>query len=395
MFSRRTPGQGALGALNRLTRSVAARSRPYIDLTVTNPTVVGLSADAAGTLGPLSHPRGARYEPDPRGLLSAREAIMVRYAAEEVVTDPSRIVLTASSSEAYAFLFKLLCDPGDVVLVPAPSYPLLDALAGLESLEIRHYPLAAEDRFCVHASAVERELDAVDAEGARAGAVVVVNPNNPTGGSISRPELVALLALGRERGFGVISDEVFLDYRFDDRPDDVRVAAAAKDGLVFSLGGLSKTAALPQLKLGWILAGGSPDFMGEAIARLEWIADAYLSAGTPVMAALSELLASGDRTAAKVRERVLGNHAALSAAFPPGGASEALPLLAGWAGILRVPATRSEEELALSLLEEQDLLVHPGYFFDFPFEAFLVLSLLPQPEIFREGVARLRRALGG
>ena len=322
---------------------------------------------------------------------------MVHYAARGVTVNPENLVLTASSSEAYGWLFKLLADPGDAVLVPAPSYPLLGALAELESVTLRHYSLAAEDGWRFHASAVEREIDEAEGTGQRVAAVVLVNPNNPTGSSVAESELEALLLLSRERGFGIISDEVFLDYRFADRPDDVRVAAAYDRGLVFSLGGLSKSAALPQLKLGWILANGPAERLGDALGRLDWIADAYLSVGTPVQAVLPELLGYGERAAQVIRRRVAANHAALVAAFAatPGVRSpvDVLPLTGGWSAILRVPATIPEEDLVLRLLEKHDVLVHPGYFFDFPREAFLVLSLLPGPDVFDTGIARVVRGL--
>jgi alanine-synthesizing transaminase len=394
VFSRRTPPQHQV---NRLTRALSERRRPPIDLTLTNPTLANLSLEKKVPLSALAHEAGSSYVPDPKGLLSAREAVMVHYAARGVTVDPTRLVLAASSSEAYGWLFKLLADPGDAVLVPAPSYPLLDPLAELESVTLRRYPLAADDGWRVHISAVEREIDEAEGAGQRVAAVVVVNPNNPTGSSISGDGLEVLLALSRERGFGIVSDEVFLDYRFADRPDDVRVAAVHNAGLVFSLGGLSKSAALPQLKLGWILANGPADVLHEALWRLEWIADSYLSVGTPVQLALPDLLAWGERAAQVIRRRVAINHAALVTTFAGTHAGpravDVHPLAGGWSAVLRVPAVVPEEDLVLHLLEKHDVLVHPGYFFDFPFEAFLVLSLLPEPEIFEKGVRRLSRAL--
>ncbi len=390
MFSGRTP---KVQELNRLTRALSARVAPPLDLTVTNPTVAGL--DLPGDpLAALADSRGLRYDPDPKGLLSAREAVAAYYAARGAVADPGRIVLTASSSEAYGFLLKLLCDPGDALLVPAPSYPLLDALAELESVAIHRYPLDAAGGWAFHAAAVAHEAERLAAAGTRVGAVVLVNPNNPTGTGVARDELLALLALARARGFAVISDEVFLDYRFAERPDDAPVAAAEDEALVFSLGGLSKASALPQLKLGWILANGPAELLDDALSHLEWIADAYLSVGTPVQAALPSLLEWGASAAKAVRARVVENHATLAAAFPPGFPASAEPLLGGWSAVLRVPAVEPEEELVLRLLADHDLLVHPGYFFDFPREGFLVLSLLPPPEVFAEGVSRLARALG-
>ena len=401
MFSRRLP---PVDALNGVARALSARTRPHLDLTVSNPTAVALRSGGvdlfadvegdAGLLAPLADPRGLKYEPDPRGLRRARLAVSDWYAAVHgVLAPPDRIVLTASTSEAYGWLFKVLADPGDAVLVPAPSYPLLDALAGLESVALARYPLAAEDGFRVHASAVAQEVTRLAEAGVRTAAVVVVNPNNPTGSSISSAELDALLALAAAKGFAVISDEVFVDYRYSDRSDDVPVAAVRDEALVFSLGGLSKSAALPQLKLGWILANGAEPILGDALRRLEWVADTYLSVGTPVQLALPRLLALSRRAVESIWARVLRNESTLKSAFPAGGAASVAPLVAGWTACLRVPAVRSEEELVLDLLETYDVLVHPGYFYDFPSEAWLVVSLLPPPDVFGEGVARLARAL--
>jgi aspartate/methionine/tyrosine aminotransferase len=401
LFSKRLP---PVHEENRVTRALAARTRPHLDLTVSNPTAVALRsggadlfADVPGDaalLAPLANPRGLVYEPDPRGMPRARLAVSNWYAAVHgVLAPPDRIVLTASTSEAYGWLFKVLADPGDAILVPAPSYPLLDALAGLESVTLARYPLAAEDGFRVHASAVAHEVERLASAGTRTAAVVVVNPNNPTGSSIAGPELDALLALAAEKGFAVISDEVFVDYRYTDRPGDVAVAATRAGALVFSLGGLSKSAALPQLKLGWILANGPAGPLEDALRRLEWVADAYLSVGTPVQLALASLLERGRRAVEAIWARVLRNERALRDAFPEGGAVTALPVPAGWSACLRVPAVRSEDDIVLDLLETHDVLVHPGYFYEFPTEAWLVVSLLPPPDIFIEGAQRLVRAL--
>lgn len=394
MFSTRTP---APGTQNRLTRALGAHPRPVLDLTATNPTTARLDVDAPPALALLADPRGGLYSPDPCGHLSAREAVSRYYAKRGVGAGPERIILTASSSEAYGWIFKLLAAPGDAVLVPAPSYPLLDALAALEGVELVRYRLPAEDRWAVHASLVEEAADRVAAAGRRVAAVVVVNPNNPTGTSISRAELGALASLAARRGFAIVSDEVFLDYRFEDRAGDVHVAAAdaetAGEALVFSLGGLSKSAALPQLKLGWILAGGPAALLSEALERLAWIADTYLSVATPVQLALPGLLAWGEGAAGALRARLLSNHATLAEAFAGASETTVSPLSAGWSTVLRLPAVEPEEALVLRLLEEEDLLVHPGYFFDFPREAFLVVSLLPPEGTFREGVERLARSV--
>jgi hypothetical protein len=300
MFSARTP---APGAENRLTRALAAHPRPVLDLTATNPTTARLPVDPAPALALLGDARGGLYVPDPKGLPSARQAVAAHYAARGVPADPERLVLPASSSEAYGWLLKLLAAPGDAVLVPAPSYPLLDALAALEGVELVRYRLPEEDRWALHAGPVEEAADRAAASGRRVAAAILVNPNNPTGTSVSRRELGALSALAARRGFAILSDEVFLDYRFADRPGDVRVAAAeAGEALVFSLGGLSKSAALPQLKLGWILANGPAAPLSEALERLSWIADAFLSVGTPVQVALPGLLAWGEGVEGGPRE---------------------------------------------------------------------------------------------
>lgn len=391
MFSERTPS-GEL--TNRLARALAARARPFLDLTRTNPTSVELGLDRSQELALLADARGASYEPDPKGLLRAREAVAGYYAGHGVTAEASRVLLSASTSEAYSWLFKLLASPSEAVLVPAPSYPLLDALAGLEGVVLRRYPLDEADGWRLHAGSVAAAAEEAARAGHRVAAAVVVNPNNPTGSSVSVEEWGRLTALAAERGFALVSDEVFLDYRFAPAASDVRVGASEPGGaLVFSLGGLSKTAALPQLKLGWVLAGGPEPLVAEALHRLEWIADAFLSVSTPVQLALPGLLARAPRAAAAVTDRVLRNEALLREAFRPSGAVSVLPVPAGWAAVLRVPALVPEEELVLSLLSEEDLLVHPGYFFEFPHEAFLVLSLLPETGELAEGVARLARRL--
>ena len=246
----------------------------------------------------------------------------------------------------------------------------------------------------MQADAIFETADRLRAAGRRLKAVVLVNPNNPTGTSIAEPELERLEERALREGFALVSDEVFLDYRFADRPGDVRIAAARDRALVFSLGGLSKAAALPQLKLGWILANGPDALLAAALERLEWVADAFLSVGAPVQNALPSLLGGRHRAASEIRGRLLENDRRLRAAFPAGGAVGVLPLRAGWTAVLRVPAVVPEEELVVSLVERHGVLVHPGYFFDFPREAFLVLSLLPHPGLFETGVERLRDGIG-
>lgn len=390
-FSSRTPESQAP---NRLTRLLSERTAPYLDLTVSNPTAVSLAVDVAPALVALGDARSARYEPDPRGLLSAREAVSAWYAARGAAVDPSRIVLTASSSEAYAWLFALLAEPGDTVLVPSPSYPLLDPLAELAAVRLARYRLPEELRFAVQADEIAAAVERETAAGRRVAAVVLVDPNNPTGTTVGDDELAALSLLAARRRIALVSDEVFRDFRGGAAGAGV-AAARRSGGLVFSLGGLSKSAALPQVKLGWIAVNGPEPLLSEALERLAWIADTFLSVSTPAQLALPALLAHSERAIAALSFRLEANRSTLEATFPPGRAVSIVSAPAGWSAVLRVPAVEPEEEVVLRLLDRHGVLVHPGYFFDFPHEAFLVLSLLPDRSTFAEGVERLKGALGG
>jgi hypothetical protein len=294
-----------------------------------------------------------------------------------------RIVLTSASSEAYGFLFKLLCDPGDAVLVPRPSYPLFEFLARLESVEVLSYPLSWDGDWHLVGSALAQAVTP------HTRAVVVVHPNNPTGSFLKREEAEALQALCAQRGLAVISDEVFADFAF--APDPRRVASLAGDGpaLTFALGGLSKSCGLPQLKLGWIAVGGPPGLREEALARLEIVADTYLSVGTPVQRAAPALIERLPELQAPVAARVARNLSALRDRLAAGAPATLRDPEGGWYAVLQVPATLSEEERVCRLVESRGVLVHPGFFFDFDREAFLVLSLLPVPGVFDEALDAL------
>ncbi len=385
MFSSRT----RWGQTNRLTHLLAAKRRagvPIVDLTETNPTAVGLT-QAVDLPASLASNEALRYEPSARGLASARGAVAQDYARRGVAVDPDQIVLTASTSEAYAFLFKTLCDPGDSVLVPQPSYPLFEFLARLESVTVIPYPLRYGGGWQVDRGSLREALTP------RCRAIVVVHPNNPTGSFIQRSEADELDSLCAARGLALISDEVFADYVFADGGAELPSLASFESAACFTLGGLSKSCGLPQLKLGWIAVHGPATLRAEALARLETVADTFLSVGTPVQLALPALLARLPELQAPIRERVCANRALLRQALPPDAPLSLLACEGGWSAVLRVPATLSEEQMVLRLLDEQALLVHPGYFFDFASEAFLVLSLLPAPAAFAEGVRRLRVAI--
>jgi aspartate/methionine/tyrosine aminotransferase len=373
---------------NRLTQSVETRrgqGAPILDLTESNPTRAGLGYPA-GIAAAFADPGMLVYTPSPAGSLAARQAVAGYYAARGCAVDAGRILLTASTSEAYAYLFKLLADPGDEILVPRPSYPLFEYLANMESLAPRQYPL----RYCGGWSMDPGALDA--AVTGRTRAVVLVNPNNPTGSYVKRAELAALTRLAAGRGLALISDEVFSDYAFSADADRVTTLADVEDCLTFSLSGLSKVAGLPQMKLGWIVCAGPERLRREAMEKLEWIADTFLSVGAPVECAAAKLLDAGVEVRRQIRERTAGN-VAFAREVLDGSAASLLAVEGGWNLTLRVPRVRSEEEWALELLARQGVLAQPGFFYDFETEAFLVVSLLTRPEIFREGVSRLREML--
>jgi aspartate/methionine/tyrosine aminotransferase len=375
---------------NRLTQALEAMRRGgarILDLTESNPTRAGLVYPPE-MVRAFDDPRMLLYEPSPAGAAEAREAVASYYAARGARVETGRILLTASTSEAYAWLFKLLCDAGDHVLVPRPSYPLFEFLANLESVEVRQYPLAYHGGWAI-------DLDALAAAvSERTRAVVLVNPNNPTGSYVKRAELETLSRLCAQRRMALISDEVFSDYALGEAPDAERVATlmGVEECLAFSMSGLSKIAGLPQMKLGWIVTSGPPKLRAEAMEKLEWIADTYLSVSTPVACAAARLLASGVLVQRQIRERTAGNLAVAREALA-GSAANVLAVEGGWYITVRMPRIRSEEEWAIQLLSQESVLTQPGFFYDFESEAFLIVSLLTMPEVFREGMGRLRRAV--
>jgi len=355
-----------------------------LDLTESNPTRAGIRYDPA-ILSALADPAALRYDPSPLGLVGAREAVAHYYAERGVSVDPSRIVLTASTSEAYSYLFKLLTDSGDEVLIPRPSYPLYEFLAALENVNLRAYPLRYDGIW-------HFDLDALEAAiSARTKAIVLVNPNNPTGSFLKRDEAERLQAIAARRSVAILSDEVFSDYGFADDGARVSTLAAGDATLSFSMSGLSKVAGLPQMKLGWIVASGPGH--REAIERLEWIADTYLSVGTPIQLALPRIMAASRDIQRQIRERTAGNLRRLRQ-MASGSVAGVLSVEGGWYATLQVPSMRSEEAWATELLHEYDVLVQPGFFYDFESESFLVLSLLTEPDVFAEGVGRALACAG-
>ncbi len=359
---------------NALARARARFGRIPFDLTVSNPTVSGIEYPPR-MLEPLAVP--ATYTPDPRGVARAREAVAGDYRRRGVVVDPARIVLTASTSEAYGFLFRLLCDPGDEVLVPAPSYPLFGHLAALEGVRAVPYRLNPHDDW---------QPDPIPPR-ARAHAIVAVHPNNPTGSLVDRRGRERLARACARDGSALIVDEVFLDFPLES-PTAPESFVGDGDVLTFVLGGLSKSIGMPQLKLSWIVVCGPDRLVREALERLEYVADHYLSVGTPVQEALPDLLESGAAIRERIRARCRSNLDTLIEVVA-GTPLSVAPPAGGWSAVLRFPRTLSEEALALTLLEGEGVAVHPGFFFDFEDEGYLVVSLLPPPAVFEEGIRRI------
>ena len=345
------------------------------DLTVTNPTACGLPYPDDLLRG-LASPASLSYRPDPKGLRSAREAVASESAARGATVDPERIVLTASSSEAYGFLFKVLCDPGDAVLVPAPSYPLFEHLASLDGVRTVTYPLDQDHGW-------QPIPPRPPVRGARA--ALLVHPNNPTGSWAEREAVEGFAPLP------LIVDEVFLDFPLDGSTP--RTFAARESGLTFTLGGLSKSRGLPQLKLSWIVVSGPEAEVARVLPSLEFIADTYLSVATPVQEALGSILKGALPVQQAIRDRCAANLSSartLAARVP---SVEILPPGGGWSVVLRYPNVIPEESLVLDLLKRDRVAIHPGYFFDFPTEGYLVASLLPERSTFDAGLTRVLDAI--
>jgi aspartate/methionine/tyrosine aminotransferase len=394
-LSRRLLWEQACNVLAAEAADRKARGLKTIDLTESNPTRVGLAYPEAELAEILRRHAAADYPPHPLGLPEARAALAAALSrpGDQVAADD--LVLTASTSEAYSYLFKLFGDPEDEVLTASPTYPLLDELTGLDALVLRHFRLEPGRRFALDPGEIERSLTP------RTKLLVVVHPANPTGTFLSQAEQDAVVELCAARGLPWISDEVFADYALDGRAggdeapgNRAGAAAAREETLGLSLGGLSKSAGLPGWKLGWIRVGGPEAERRRIVTALERVADAYLSVSTPVQRALGDVLAVAPRIRAAILERLHSNLAALEGAFGDLPSVEIYRPEGGWSAVLRVPRLVTDEELVLGALRHAGVLVHPGYFFDFETDGFLVLSLLPESGRFLEGVHRLAVYLG-
>jgi alanine-synthesizing transaminase len=386
VFSTRVPDDRRPNDLARALAAARARE-PLIDLTVSNPTHAGIHYPH-DLLAELSGPASLSYDPRPFGLPDAREAIAATYAVRGLPIGTDRIVLTASTSEAYSILFKLLCDPGrSAVLTPVPSYPLFDHLTRLDGVEQHRYPLEFHGDWTIDLSRLDQAWTSLTR------AVLAVTPNNPTGSILHASDADELSGRCALREAALILDEVFWDYPLAQGTFNEPASLVSPPCLVCRLGGLSKTVGLPQVKLGWIALDGPDDLVDEALDRLELICDMYLSVSTPVQVAARSLLNRGAAVRAGILERVRANYASLRGCFADSSGASVLPAEGGWSAVIRVPATRSEDTLVLELLRLDGVVVHPGYFFDFPHEAFLIVSLLPELEVFARGVRLVQERL--
>lgn len=384
-FSSRTPRTLALNRLASATRELRQAGARLIDLTLSNPTQAGIQYPGQETLEPMLDMRILSYDPSPQGRQVSREAVAAWHARHGAAIEPGSLFLVSSTSEAYSWLFKLLCDPGDAVMVPRPSYPLFECLAELESVRAVQYPLPEHHAWRLEIAELEARLDPL------ARAVVVVNPNNPTGTFLQPDDWLRLQEFAALRGLALIADEVFFDYAWRASTPRVSSLTGPHPALTFTLSGLSKTAGLPQMKLGWIHVAGPAGVCREALERLEWIADAYLPASAPAQFAAGRWLELAPAIQQKILARVFSNWESLRQCAAAAPAWRAHEPQGGWVALLEAPRIHGEEEWAMRFLGEAQVLVQPGYFYDFEREAFFALSLLPAPEDFAEALRRLEQ----
>jgi alanine-synthesizing transaminase len=383
MFSDRTNWKLAHNRFTQALEEVRAAGAKILDLTLSNPTRAGLQYDEPAILDALATGRALDYDPQPKGLRHAREAVATYYAEAHAIRDlnPDNLVLTTSTSEGYSYVFRLLCNAGDELLIPKPSYPLFEFLADLQDVKLVPYPLINDHGWQIDFPTLEKAVS-VHTRG-----VVLVHPNNPTGSYVHPEETRCLNALCRHHGLALIVDEVFLDYAHDSKPRSS--FAANQDVLTFTLSGLSKISGLPQMKVAWVASSGPQASVTAAMELLEVIADTYLSMNAPVQWATPVLLEQRKSLQQQLLARMKANLADLDKQLARQKSCRRLSLEGGWYAVLRVPVTQSDEELAIELLQKKSVLVHPGHFYDFPSDGYLVLSLIAPESEFREGISRL------
>jgi aspartate/methionine/tyrosine aminotransferase len=381
MFAERTNWNLAPNRLSAAFAQHRAAGKPLLDLTVSNPTDCGLAYDNDAILDALRNPDSLKYEPVARGLAFARSAVAEYYAEHAARVSINDIFLTTSTSEAYAYAFRLLCNPGDELLIPAPSYPLFDFLADLQDVKLVRYPLLYDHGWQIDFHTLEQAITP------RTRGVIVVHPNNPTGHFAKRAEIEKLNSICSAHNLAIIADEVFLDFSLS--VERLSSFAANSEALTFTTSGLSKICGLPQMKAAWLAVSGPQKSKSEALARLEVISDTYLSMNAPIQLAMPAFLAHRLKFQSQLLSRVQRNLAELDRQLTAQTVCSRLAVEGGWYAVLRVPATGSDEDLALSLLTDRAVYVHPGHFFDFQQDGYLVVSLIsPEPD-FSQGLARL------
>lgn len=386
MFSSRIPREMVANELTQLLAQKLATSQTIIDLTQSNPTTIGLDYPQVAILAALSQPPALIYQPHAKGLVTARQAIVDYYQTRNVIVDIEHILLTASTSEAYTLLFKLLMEPGESVLVPVPSYPLFEHLAQVECIRPLPYPIHFDTQWHFDFAALEAACQP------HTRAIIIVHPNNPTGSYLKKFELARLIDFCQRHQLALISDEVFYDYAHEIDPQRAASMATVDEILTITMNGLSKAVGLPQMKLGWMVVNGPRTILSEALERLEFITDLFLSVGSPIQHALPAILSLAADIQGQIAQRVAQNRQWL-ATYLNDSLCRLLPAEGGWYAVLQIPRIIPEEQLVMQLLEQDNILVHPGYFFDFPAEGWLVVTLLTPYAEFCAGIIRLRHRI--
>jgi alanine-synthesizing transaminase len=385
MFSHRTDWKLSPNRFTQAQQELRAAGREVLDLTISNPTRADLHYDPETILQALVNPEAMDYDPQPKGLRSAREAVAGYYGKQHNDIDPESIVLTTSTSEGYSYVFRLLCNVEDEILVPKPSYPLFEFLADLQDVKLVPYPLLYDHGWQIDFPSLYKAVNH------RTRAVVVVHPNNPTGSFVADKERSVLNQFCREYNLALVADEVFLDYAHDGAAR--ATFADNREALTFTLSGLSKISGLPQMKLAWIVTSGTDEQVDAALARLEVIADTYLSMNAPIQLAAPVLLEQRHSIQALVLDRVRANLSELDRGLAKQKICRRLDVEGGWYAVLRVPVTQSDEDLAIEILRKHSVLVHPGHFYDFPNDGYLIVSLITPLQDFRKGIAKVLELL--
>jgi alanine-synthesizing transaminase len=393
MFSRRTAWNLDR---NRYTEAVEAHrraGREVLDLTASNPTTVGLSYREDELLQALSRREALTYRPSPKGLQPARDAIAAYYTEKGSRLDADDLILTTSTSEAYSFVFRLLCDPGDAILVPVPGYPLFDFLADLNDVKLVPYELVYDHGWQIDFESLRTAIRGAQTTDVQCRAVLVVHPNNPTGSYVKPHEAAELNRMCAESGMAILADEVFLDYSLGEGSPPTFSSNA--DVLTFTLSGLSKISALPQMKVAWIATSGPVPLKVEALARLEVVADTYLSMNLPVQLAVPAMLAERRSIQDQLLQRIRTNLGTLDTKLASQNLCQRLAIGGGWYAALRVPVLGTDEEMAIALLRETGVLLQPGHFYNFPTQGYMIASLITPCDEFAEGIGRVLRYMAG